>query len=452
MEKNLHFIGIGGIGMSAIARILLDQGYQISGSDMAESALTQQLCALGAQICYGHDAANIPATAQAVVYSSAVKMDNCEIIAAQKRNLPIYQRAQMLAHLLQLKRGIGVAGAHGKTTVSAMIATMLELSGLDPTIIIGGMLPVIGSNAKPGSGDYIVAEADESDGSFLLLKPHIAIITNIESDHVDFYQDFEHTCSAFSEYLAQVPTDGFAILGHDCPSLRACAADFKGRAITYGLAQDSDYTILDIKHSPFAIEATVYYQGQELGLLKLNVPGLHNMINALAAVALGCQLGLSFEQIATSLAEFRGTKRRFELLAKHNDIFVIDDYAHHPTEVAATINTAIDMQIAQRVVAVFQPHRYSRTLAMYADFAQSLLKADLVIVQELYSAFEAPIEGVSAQMVVDEARRLGYQNIIFSNNHQQTIDYLRQQTCPNDLLLIMGAGNIRSVGEGFISI
>lgn len=451
MEKKLHFIGIGGIGMSAIAQIMLGQGFAISGSDMRESRLTLRLIELGARISYGHNPENLPPDTEAVVYSSAVTEANLEMQEARRRGLPVYRRAEMLAYLIGCKKSVGVAGAHGKTTVSGMIATMLELTNRQPTIVIGGMLPVIGSNAKAGAGPYLVAEADESDGTFLLLKPQIAVVTNIESDHLDHYRDLDEIKLAFAQYLRQVPETGFAVICADCDNLRELAARLPGQFITYALHQPARYTAANISHSPFGVAADVFEHGQLLGRLSLMVPGEHNIQNALAAVAVGLELGLAFAEIAGALSRFSGTGRRFELLGEADGITVVDDYAHHPTEVAATLTAARAMNAAQRVVAVFQPHRYTRTEAMYADFARAVMLADAVVIQELYPAFEEPIPGVSARLIVDEAARLGYDNITYAAREEQTLAALDQVLKPGDLLLIMGAGNIRAVGERFLS-
>ena len=451
MEKNLHFIGIGGIGMSAIARIMLGQGFNVSGSDLEESRLTLSLCEQGAYISYGHMAQNLPLATQAVVYSSAVTEDNVEMREARRRGLVIYRRAEMLAYLIGCKRGIGVAGSHGKTTVSGMIATMLELTGCRPTIIIGGMLPLIGSNAQAGTGPYLVAEADESDGTFLLLKPEMAVVTNIESDHLDYYSDLQHLKQSFAQYLRQLPEGGFAVACADCPQVRELLEKVPGRYITYGLHHPARYMATAISHSQEGVAADIYEDGALLGRLSLAVPGEHNVANALAALAVGRELGLVFDEIARALKRFSGTGRRFEILGLKDGVTVVDDYAHHPTELAATISAARAMDEKRRIVAVFQPHRYSRTQAMYAGFAQALIKVDAAVVQEIYPAFEQPIAGVSARAIVDEARRLGHKNIFYAAGAEQTLTRLEQLTYPGDLLLIMGAGNIRIVAKRFLA-
>ncbi|MCL2496598.1 MAG: UDP-N-acetylmuramate--L-alanine ligase [Clostridiales bacterium] len=450
MEQKLHFIGIGGIGMSAIAQIMLGQGFAISGSDLQKNRFTALLCELGAHIHYGHSPKNLPPDTEAVVYSSAVTEENLEIREARRRGLPVYKRAEMLAYLINCKRSIGVAGAHGKTTVSGMIAAMLELSGREPTIIIGGMLPIIASNAKAGAGPYLVAEADESDGTFLLLNPEIAVVTNIEIDHLDHYHSLDDIKKSFAQYLFQIPATGFAVVCADCPNVRELVAAMPGRFISYALYEEARYRAARISHSHFGVAADIYDNGALLGRLNLMTPGEHNVLNALATVAVGRELGLDFAEIARTLGCFTGTGRRFELLGETEGVTVVDDYAHHPTEVAATLKAARAMDASRRVVAVFQPHRYTRTQVMYGDFARAVMLADAVVIQELYPAFEQPIPGVSAHLIVDEALRLGYYNISYAMAEEQTLAALHELLKPQDLLLIMGAGNIRSVGERYL--
>lgn len=448
MEHSLHFIGIGGIGMSAIAKIMLHNGFSISGSDVAESRLTRDLIVAGAKISYGHAAENIPVDAEAVVYSSAVKADNVEMQEALSRGLKIYKRAEMLAYLMSVKDGIGVAGAHGKTTASAMIATMLEKNGCDPTVVIGGMLPVIGGNAKAGDGPSLVAEADESDGTFLLLMPKIAVITNIEADHLDYYHDLDAIVEAFAQYLRQVPEDGFSVVCSDCEILRELCEKIPGRYIRYGLEAEGDYQARDLQHENNGVSADVYYRGEKLGRLRLNVIGTHNVCNALAAIAIGRELGLSFQQCAAGLLHFTGTGRRYELLAERDGLKVVDDYAHHPTEIAATIQAA-RAQGVKKMLAVFQPHRYSRTQEMYKEFAAALRDADRVLLCELYPAFEQPIPGVSTGLVVDALRSLGHDHVHYAATMDDAFSFLQKEIADEELLLVMGAGNVRSLSERY---
>ncbi|MCL1816137.1 MAG: UDP-N-acetylmuramate--L-alanine ligase [Clostridiales bacterium] len=311
------------------------------------------------------------------------------------------------------------------------------------------MLPLIGGNAKAGDGPYLVAEADESDGTFLLLKPEMAVVTNIECDHIDYYSDLEQVKQAFAQYLRQLPPQGFAVVCSDCPQIRELMGSIPGRYITYGLQWPANYTAFAIRHSLAGVAADIYKNGALLGRLSLKIPGEHNVTNALAAVAIGQELGLSFSDIADALISFNGTGRRFEVLGQASGVTVVDDYAHHPTELAATISAARDMASFKRIIAVFQPHRYSRTQAMYAEFAQALTQADAAVIQELYPAFEQPIPGVSAQLIVDEGLRLGFADITYAPGEEATLAKLTELTLPGDLLLVMGAGNIRRVGERF---
>jgi UDP-N-acetylmuramate--alanine ligase len=451
MEKYLHFIGIGGIGMSAIAKIMLSKGYQISGSDVKESRLTRELAVGGAQVAYNHAAENIPEQTQAIVYSSAIKADNPEMIEARRRGLHIYKRAEALAFLMSTGISIGVAGAHGKTTTSAMISTMLDYAGCDPTIIIGGMLPAIGGgNAKAGSGKYLVAEADESDGTFLLLQPTIVVVTNVEADHLDYYHDLNRIILAFEQYFRQVPEDGFAVYCADCPICRELAYTVPGRYISYALHEEADYNADNIILGQ-GVAADIYYHGQKLGRLQLKVPGAHNVTNAMAAIAVGRELGLDFATCAAGLASFSGTGRRFEKMGEFNGLTVIDDYAHHPTEIKRTIEAARGQGV-KKLTVVFQPHRYTRTKSMYRDFALALMNADRVVLCEIYPAFEPPIEGVSARLIVEAMRQFGHTDVAYAADPDETLAYLNANLRDEDMVLIMGAGNIRSVSERFAAV
>jgi len=452
MEQHLHFIGIGGIGMSAIAKILLHQGFVISGSDMAESRLTKELEAAGAQIAYGHDAANVPVDCEAVVYSSAVTPENVEMQEAARRGLPVYKRAEMLAYLMSTKISIGVAGAHGKTTTSGMMATMLHVAEKDPTVIIGGMLPAIGgSNAKAGDGPHLVAEADESDGTFLLLHPDIAVVTNIEADHLDHYHDLRAIVDAFIEYLKQLPDYGFAVICKDCPICRQLIEKVPGRYLSYGLSEDADFSVRNVAHLPEdcgGVSGDVYWNNEFLGHLRLQVGGEHNIVNALAAVTLGFSMGLSFAQCAEGLFRFTGTGRRFEEMGRFGNLRVVDDYAHHPTEIKATIQTA-RAQGVKNLYTVFQPHRYSRTQAMYREFAEALQSSDTVMLVEVYPAFEKPIPGVSSRLVVESLENAGHARVRYAADVDEALQMLQTELAEEDMLLIMGAGNVRRLSERF---
>ncbi|MGI6361974.1 MAG: UDP-N-acetylmuramate--L-alanine ligase [Bacillota bacterium] len=448
--KNLYFIGIGGIGMSAIAKIMLGMGYRISGSDVKTSNLTNALSDLGAEIDIGHNAAHITEDVDVVIYSSAIKEDNPEMMAAKSKNLPIYKRAEMLAFLMSIQESIGVAGAHGKTTTSGMISLMLEKVGQDPTIVIGGTLPQIRSNAKSGKGRYLVAEADESDGTFLLLHPKIAIITNIEPDHLDHYGDMDNILGAFKKYLEQIPSDGTAIVNLDCPNICSLKEQVEANYITYALEKTADYQAKDLHFRKDGISSSIYEKGILLGQLHLMVPGEHNVSNALAAIAVGRMAGENFADLADALSHFTGTGRRFEVLGEIDNIRVIDDYAHHPTEIKATVKSAREIG-SSRIISVFQPHRYSRTQSMYKEFAAAFKQSDIAIINEIYPAFEKPIEGVSSQMVVDEAKRQGQKIVEYAETEEDVLRLLNKYAQAGDLVLIMGAGNIRSAGEKFLN-
>ncbi|MBQ9993034.1 MAG: UDP-N-acetylmuramate--L-alanine ligase [Firmicutes bacterium] len=448
-EKNFHFIGIGGIGMSGIAKIMLEQGYSISGSDVKNSALIEALRAQGANIDIGHAAENVPADTDCVVYSTAVAMDNPEMQVAKERGLKILKRAEMLGFLMSTRSGIGVAGSHGKTTTSGMISLMLEEGGAEPTIIIGGTLPQIGSNAKGGSGRYLVAEADESDGTFLLLNPEIAVITNIEEDHMDHYESLDEIKEAFAQYVRQLPQSGYAVINLDCPHNREIYEQVPASYITYALDNTADYQARDIRYDESGSYCNVFFKNEFLGELHLQVPGRHNVSNALAAVCVGRICGLEFAAIAEGLKHFRGTGRRFELLGKVNGITIIDDYAHHPTEVKATVSAVRNMHKG-RLIAVFQPHRYSRTQAMKTEFAHSFAECDMALIAQIYEAFEKPIEGVSARNIVAEAAKAGYKHISYGGTKEEICKTLAEIVREDDIVLIMGAGDIRKCGEDLV--
>ncbi len=448
--QHFHFIGIGGIGMSGIATLLAGLGYSISGSDIRQSKVTERLQRLGVSIHIGHAAKNLAPECQLVVYSSAVKEDNVEMQEARRRGLPVVSRAYMLAWLMKRQQSIAVAGAHGKTTTSAMIALMLEGAGFDPSIVVGGEMPPIGGNAKLGKGEYIVVEADESDGSFLILYPDIIVVTNIENDHLDHYGSMENMIRAFEQFIEQMPEQGFAVLGIDCDPVAQIAERSSGSFITYGLKNSTaEYSARDIVYGGRGSCSQVYYLGEHLGELRLNVPGEYNVSNALAALAVGRKLGLSFQTAAAGLARFTGTGRRFECLGRFDGVTVVDDYAHHPTEVAATLHAAKQMDYS-RVIAVFQPHRYTRTQLLAEEFGTAFRDADILIFNEIYSASETPIPGVSAQLLVDSARRHGQADVRFAATEDDVLRELDALAQPGDLILVMGAGNIRHAGERLV--
>lgn len=448
-QEHVHFIGIGGYGMSAIARVLLEMGYRVSGSDEVRQELTEKLAARGARVYIGHQAEHVKG-ADLVVYSSALPKDNVEMVAAEKLNIPIIHRSQMLARLLNARKGIAVAGAHGKTTTSSMIALVMEACGTDPTYIIGGEILNVGSNAKAGKGDYVVAEADESDGSFLQYHPTLGIVTNIEADHLENYGgSFENLKRAYAQFLSQVKEGGKAILCADDAYLREMLPKLKTPVITYGIDHEADYMARDIKLGDRYISFTVVERGQELGRLELNVPGRHNVLNALATLITCLESGLTFAQVKEAIKQFRGAKRRFQVLGEVNDILVIDDYAHHPTEIEATIMAA--KSTGKRIIAVFQPQRYSRTFFLLDSFSRAFPEADEVVLTDIYSPVgEEQIEGVSAAKLAEMIRANSNPNVRYFPAKEDVLAYLRSSVHPGDLVLTMGAGDIWKVADAFV--
>ncbi|MGQ9557434.1 MAG: UDP-N-acetylmuramate--L-alanine ligase [Desulfurispora sp.] len=449
IPRNVHFIGIGGAGMSGLARILLELGHLVTGSDIQESGTVQKLRALGIPVAIGHRAENI-GSAGLVVVSTAIRPGNPELVAAGEKNLPVWHRGELLAALMDLKRGLAVAGAHGKTTTTSMLALVLEKNHLDPAIVVGGEVKDLGTNAKWGGGEYLVAEADESDGSFLRLAPWCEIITNIEDDHLDYYGSLENIRRAFGRFMERVRPGGVVVACTDDPGVRAVLAGYRGTHLTYGLHDgQADYTIRQIELSPGCSRGEVYKRGQRLGQLKLAVPGRHNLQNALGVVAAADFLGLDFAAVARVLAGFSGAGRRFQLLGEVHGIRVVDDYAHHPSEIAATLRAARQLGFA-RVVAVFQPHRYTRTALLQERFATAFQDADLVIVSDIYSAGEDPIPGVHAAGLAEQIRLKQRSGVQYLAGREEILAYLLQNARPGDLILTLGAGNIWQTGRELV--
>ncbi|QGP92925.1 UDP-N-acetylmuramate--L-alanine ligase [Neomoorella glycerini] len=440
-----HFVGIGGVGMSGLAQLLLVQGYRVSGSDLKENHFTRQLAAQGAVIYHRHEAGNIAPAVQEVVISSAVPPDNPEVIAARHRGLPVIKRGELLARLFNARRGIAVAGAHGKTTTSALVALALKEAGLDPAAVIGGYVREFESNTLPGRGPYFVAEADESDGSFLWLKPEIALVTNIESDHLDHYGSLERIVAAFAAFLDQVRPGGKAVLCTEDPRVAEIAAGSGRVVITYGFSGEPDYRAGEVTLSGLGGRAGIYYHNHYLGELVLKVPGRHNILNALGAIAVAHQLEIPFPVIARALGAFRGVGRRFEVLWDDGTTRVVDDYAHHPTEIEATLAAAGQVG-AQRVVAVFQPHRYTRTYHLYREFGRAFNRADVVIINDIYAAGEEPLDGVTSRLILDEIKRNGHPQVYYLPTLEETVAFLKKSCTAGDLILTMGAGDIWRVG------
>ena len=444
--KKLHFIGIGGIGMSGIAEILLDQGFKVSGSDRALSEITERLQNLGAVTFEGHCASNIANDVDTVVYSSAVQLDNPEILEAQRRKIPIVRRAEMLAEVMRLKYGIGIAGTHGKTTTTSMTSLILMEGGLDPTVIVGGKLSGLGgTNARLGHGEFIVVEADEYDRSFLSISPTIAVLTTLETDHLDCYRDLEDIKSAFIQFANKVPFYGFIVLCLDEPALLDIMPNLsKKKIITYGLSPQADVQAVDIRYKDNTTTFSIIRSNKELGTITLQVPGNHNVQNSLGAIAVGLELGVPFEKIKSGIEKFSGVYRRWEMKGEVNGITVYDDYAHHPTECRATLS-GVKSGWRRRVVCVFQPHLYSRTRDFYEDFGKSFLLSDMLVVTDVYPAREEAIQGITGELIVNAAKQFGHKDVHYVSDKTKIPAFLKTVVKSGDIVITMGAGDISEV-------
>ncbi|MDL2280425.1 UDP-N-acetylmuramate--L-alanine ligase [Selenomonadales bacterium OttesenSCG-928-I06] len=444
--KKIHFIGIGGSGMSALANIMINLDYVVSGSDINKTEITEQLRKQGCEIYSEHLKDNVK-DVEIVVVSSAINDTNPEIIAAKEKNIPIIHRSEVLAYLMKSRKSIAVAGAHGKTTTTSMIALMMEKADLDPTIVIGGELADINGSSKLGKGPYLVAEADESDSSFLNLFFDICIITNIEDDHMDHYKSIANILKAFKEFIEILPQDGIAIVCLDDQYIPGLIKEVDRKCISYAIEnEEADYIARNIKTTSSYTTYDVFFKEKNLGTIKINIPGKHNVLNSLAAVATGFELNLNIEKIQANLAIFKGAKRRFQTKYKTEDFWIVDDYAHHPTEITATLIGAKQTN-PKRLICVFQPHRYSRTNHLYKEFGQSFRNADLLILTDIYSAGETPIEGVSTKLIIDEATKNSNQEIIYIKEKENIAAYLEKIIIPGDLIITMGAGDIFKIGE-----
>jgi UDP-N-acetylmuramate--alanine ligase len=457
--RRVHFIGIGGIGMSGIAELLANLGYVVSGSDEKRSAVTERLATLGIRVEYGHQPANV-GEAEVVVISSAVRATNPEVREAGRRQIPVIPRAEMLAELMRLRYAIAVAGSHGKTTTTSMIAFVLERAGLDPTAVIGGRVSAFGSNARLGQGEYMVAEADESDRSFLKLFPTIAVMTNIDHEHLENYGGFDDLQQAFVDFANKVPFYGAVIACADNPPLAAVLPRLTRRVTTYGLtAATADFTASDIQSKPMGITASVRRRARRaedpavpavtLGSLTLQVPGRHNLENALAAVAVATELGLSFDQAASGLRDFRGAERRFEVRGEPNGILVVDDYGHHPTEIAAVLDAA--RSIGRRTVVAFQPHRFTRTAAMMDAFGPALAGADHIVLTDIYAAGEERIPGVTVEALAAAVRRSVTAPVDVVARLDQVVPAIVRVARPGDLVITLGAGSIGTLPDQLVA-
>jgi UDP-N-acetylmuramate--alanine ligase len=452
--RRVHFIGIGGIGMSGIAELLANLGYVVSGSDEKRSAVTERLAAMGIRVAYGHDAGNL-GDADVAVVSTAVRPTNVEVREAARRQIPVIPRAEMLAELMRLRFSIAVAGSHGKTTTTSMIALVLERAGLDPTAVIGGRLSAFGSNARLGRGELMVAEADESDRSFLKLFPTMAVMTNIDHEHLENYGGFDDLQQAFVDFANKVPFYGGVVACVDDPNLAAVLPRVTRRVTTYGLDAPADISATGVVLGPLDVRASVARRAADggtrtLGPLVLSVPGRHNLQNGLAAVAVGLELGLAFETVAAGLAEFRGVERRFDVRGEPNGILIVDDYGHHPTEIAAVLAAARSLR--RRIVVAFQPHRYTRTAAQLHAFGPALAAADHIVLTDIYGAGEDPIEGVTIDALADAVRHDSGKPVEVARRLDDVAPLLARLVRPGDVVLTLGAGSIGSVAAQLVEV
>jgi UDP-N-acetylmuramate--alanine ligase len=441
--KQIHFVGIGGIGMSGIAEVLLNLGYKVTGSDLRKTAITERLEALGGRIFYSHEPQNVN-DAHVIVTSSAVNPQSPEIVEAHRLKIPVIPRAEMLAELARLKYSIAIAGTHGKTTTTSMVAAILDKAGYDPTIVVGGRLNTIGSNARLGRGDYIVLEADESDRSFLLLSPTIAVVTNIEADHLDNYKDIDDIRGAFLSFVNKVPFYGAAVLCLDDPLVQSLIPQIKRRIVTYGAAAQADVSLADVTVQGLGSSFTVRC-GDSSQAVRLNVPGLHNVLNAAAAFATARDMDIDGATIAAGLESFQGVERRFQV-KRREGITVIDDYAHHPTEVRATLAAAKAANF-RRIFAVFQPHRFTRTMYLFEDFARAFNLADVVLMLDIYPAGETPIEGVTTPELIEKIKSFGHKNALYAPNFDAIESYVLANASEGDAVIVMGAGSVTRLSD-----
>jgi UDP-N-acetylmuramate--alanine ligase len=444
--KNIHFVGIGGIGMSGIAEVLINLGYQITGSDKVLSDVTEHLASIGATIFEGHKAAHL-LDADVLVYSSAVTPDNPEVQEAYQRKIPVIKRAEMLAELMRLKYGIAIAGTHGKTTTTSLAGAILTEAGLDPTLIIGGKVRSLKTNAKLGDSEFLVAEADEFDKSFLRLIPTIAVITNIESDHLDCYENLDDLKNSFITFANKVPFYGRVIVCLDNPGVQEILSNIQRSITTYGFNKQADIQATEIRHELGHISFDVNYMNYKMGRIHLQIPGEHNILNALAGIGVGLELDVPFEKIKVGLENFSGVNRRFEIKGQFDKILLVDDYAHHPTEISATLKGARSGWPKRRIVAVFQPHLYSRTRDFYLEFARAFFQVDVLIVTDIYPAREQPIPGVDGKLIADTARNLGHREVYYIQDKTKVTEAVLKIVQPDDLLITIGAGDIWKVNE-----
>jgi len=445
-KYHIHFVGIGGIGMSGIAELLLNLGYKVSGSDISSSDITRRLESFGGIIFQGHSAEQIRG-ADVVVTSSAIGPDNPEVAAAGQGSTPVIPRAEMLAELMRLKYSVAIAGAHGKTSTTSIVASVLGKGGLDPTVVIGGKLKSIDSNALLGEGDYIVAEADESDGSFLKISPTIAVVTNIDREHLDFYQDLNAIKEVFLSFIDKIPFYGLAVLCLDDEPIQDIIPNIQKRFTTYGMSTQANLQAKDVVFEGLKSRFHVHHLGVKLGEIVLNLPGIHNVYNALAAIAVGIELDIPFDVIKSALQTAEGVQRRLEIKGENKGITVVDDYGHHPTEVKITLQAVRESWPDRRVVVVFQPHRYTRTQALFDDFTRAFYQSDLLVVLPIYAAGEKKIKGVEGNTLFEGIRSHGHREVVYMQDFETAVSHLKKVLTQSDILLTMGAGDVWKVGE-----
>jgi UDP-N-acetylmuramate--alanine ligase len=449
--EKIHFVGIGGIGMSGIAEVLLNLDYKVSGSDLRASDTTERLASLGGEIYIGHARENVH-NVDVVVTSTAVQSSNPEVIEAQERMIPVIPRAEMLAELMRMKYGIAIAGTHGKTTTTSMVATVLTQGGIDPTIVIGGKLNTLGTNAKLGQGKFLVAEADESDGSFLKLSPTIAVVTNIDADHLDFYKGgIEEIKETFVDFINKVPFYGLAVLCLEDRNVAEIIPRVKKRFVTYGLSSQADIRATHVRIAGNSTTFVAHYKGYRMGEITFGMPGAHNVLNALATIAVAMELDVPFAQIQEGFARFGGVGRRFQIKGEVDDIMVVDDYGHHPAEIRATLAAGKNGWPERRLVVVFQPHRYTRTKELFDEFVTAFYDADVLVLTDIYAASEQPIEGVSAEALAAAIRKHGQKDVAYVADREAIPDHLAGIVRPGDIVLTLGAGNLWQAGEALLA-
>ena len=448
--KNIHMIGIGGAGMSGIAEILLNLGFTVTGSDMRSSPVTDRLESLGAKLFIGHSPENV-ATTDVVVYSSAIEEDNIEIQAARERKIPVIKRPEMLAELMRMKYGICIAGTHGKTTTTSMTAQVLTKGNIDPTVIVGGKVADFGGGAKIGQSHYLVLEADEYDRTFLKLTPVIAVVTNIDMEHLDCYQDMDDIKSAFIQFVNKVPFFGLVILCIDDNGVQSIIPGIERKVITYGISRQADIRAENISFKGMKTMFDLISHGKNLGSVTLDVPGSYNVRNALAAITVAIEMGVNFDIIASALAEFTAVERRFQILGEESGIMIIDDYAHHPTEIIASLG-GVRAGFDKRIIAVFQPHLYSRTRDFHEDFGRAFMDSDILFVTGIYPAREAPIEGVTGELVSEAARAAGHRNVTYIEDRAKLVKAVSDSVKNGDIVITFGAGDVNKIGYELLNI